>query len=356
MASETPAAPATAAAPAAPAPAAEPTRVEQVPDDSLEANPVALAEDDGYSDSGSILDSTVSLTESIFDYRKLHGRTYQKPQTTEYWIPNDEQQNVGLDIIHHVLTMALGHKLYLAPITETPEKVLDLGTGTGIWAVDFADQHPECEVTGTDISPIQPSWVPPNIKFQIDDFLKPWTFPADEFDFIHLRCLYGCVPDFPALYRQAFEHLKPGGWIECVEMDVLIESDHVTIPEDHVFNTWANVLYEGGRKLGCPFDVCKEHNMLEYVKKAGFVDIVEKKIKVPLHGWPKDATLRDMGYLAQAALDQSMEGFVLFMLVQTLGWTHEETMVLIANMRREMRKKSYCPWFWLTVVYARRPE
>ncbi|CAI4214419.1 unnamed protein product [Parascedosporium putredinis] len=314
MASETPAAPATAAAPAAPAPAAEPTRVEQVPDDSLEANPVALAEDDGYSDSGSILDSTVSLTESIFDYRKLHGRTYQKPQTTEYWIPNDEQQNVGLDIIHHVL---------------------DLGTGTGIWAVDFADQHPECE---------------------IDDFLKPWTFPADEFDFIHLRCLYGCVPDFPALYRQAFEHLKPGGWIECVEMDVLIESDHVTIPEDHVFNTWANVLYEGGRKLGCPFDVCKEHNMLEYVKKAGFVDIVEKKIKVPLHGWPKDATLRDMGYLAQAALDQSMEGFVLFMLVQTLGWTHEETMVLIANMRREMRKKSYCPWFWLTVVYARRPE
>lgn len=29
---------------------------------------------------------------------------------------------------------------------------------------DFADAYPNCEVTGTDISPIQPTWVPPNLK------------------------------------------------------------------------------------------------------------------------------------------------------------------------------------------------
>jgi methylase of polypeptide subunit release factors len=33
--------------------------------------------------------------------------------------------------------------------------VLDIGTGTGIWAIDFADEHPEAEVIGTDLSPIQ---------------------------------------------------------------------------------------------------------------------------------------------------------------------------------------------------------
>jgi methylase of polypeptide subunit release factors len=47
-------------------------------------------------------------------------------------------------------------KLYLAPI-EAPSKVLDIGTGTGIWAMDFGDEFPEAEVIGTDISPIQPS-------------------------------------------------------------------------------------------------------------------------------------------------------------------------------------------------------
>jgi len=35
---------------------------------------------------------------------------------------------------HHVLYLALGNRLFLAPL-ETPQKVLDVGTGTGIWAL-----------------------------------------------------------------------------------------------------------------------------------------------------------------------------------------------------------------------------
>jgi methylase of polypeptide subunit release factors len=88
--------------------------------------------------------------------------------------------------------------------TEGHQKVLDLGTGTGIWAIDFADQYPSAVVTGTDLSPIQPTWVPPNIKFEIEDFNDEWTFELDEFDYIHLRSLYGCVPDWPEFYRKAY--------------------------------------------------------------------------------------------------------------------------------------------------------
>ena len=29
---------------------------------------------------------------------------------------------------------------------------------------DFADEFPNIEVVGTDISPIQPGWIPPNLK------------------------------------------------------------------------------------------------------------------------------------------------------------------------------------------------
>lgn len=36
---------------------------------------------------------------------------------------------------HHMLTMLLDDKLFLAPISGNPEKVLDVGTGTGIWAM-----------------------------------------------------------------------------------------------------------------------------------------------------------------------------------------------------------------------------
>lgn len=34
--------------------------------------------------------------------------------------------------------MLLGGRLFNAPL-KNPQKVLDLGTGTGIWAIDFAE-------------------------------------------------------------------------------------------------------------------------------------------------------------------------------------------------------------------------
>lgn len=31
----------------------------------------------------------------------------------------------------------MDRKLFLAPIGDSPQRAIDLGTGTGIWAVDF---------------------------------------------------------------------------------------------------------------------------------------------------------------------------------------------------------------------------
>jgi len=70
---------------------------------------------------------------------------------------------------------------------------------------DFADLHPSAEVIGVDLSPIQPSYVPPNCKFEIDNINKDWTYPKETFDFIHIRAMTGCVPDWVAFHKKVLE-------------------------------------------------------------------------------------------------------------------------------------------------------
>jgi methylase of polypeptide subunit release factors len=60
-----------------------------------------------------------------------------------------------LDLQHHLCKLTLHGKSHLAPL-KNPKNVLDFGTGTGIWAIEFAEEYPEARVLGTDLSPIQP--------------------------------------------------------------------------------------------------------------------------------------------------------------------------------------------------------
>ena len=123
-------------------------------EETIEAtgNDDALSEaDSGFSDTGS---STASLRSSIFDYETEYGRSYHAFRSGKYVMPNDEGEQDRMDMHYHAIRIAFGNRLYFAPV-ERPMSVLDVGTGTGIWAMDFADDHPPAHVIGVDLSPIQ---------------------------------------------------------------------------------------------------------------------------------------------------------------------------------------------------------
>lgn len=71
-------------------------------------------------------------------------------------MPNDAEEQDRLDLHHHIYRLALNGALHRAPLGSNFRRALDFGTGTGIWAIDMADEYPEAEVVGVDLSPIQP--------------------------------------------------------------------------------------------------------------------------------------------------------------------------------------------------------
>ncbi|KAF2810341.1 SAM dependent methyltransferase [Mytilinidion resinicola] len=304
---------------------------------------VTLASDDTTVDSNSDADSsygdgdgaseTTSLKSSIYNYQYRNGRRYNGFRAGEYLWPNDEQQLDQLDIMHHIFNLTLDGELFLAPIGKHPQRVLDLGTGTGIWAIEFADRFPSASVIGTDLSPIQPSMVPPNLQFEIDDCCEEWLYTKESFDFIHIRLMNGAVADWPALYAEAFAHLKPGGWIESVEGNGIRSDD-----------AWGKLIIRSG-------DEVKQD-----LRGAGFVDITERRFKWPIGGWCKNERLKEIGTWNRLNFEQGMEGWCWSLCTNVLGWKPEKVQMMLAEMRLMLRQKGVHAYNEVVFVYGRKPS
>lgn len=280
----------------------------------------------------------------MFD--ELHGRTFQVSKTTQYWAPNDSTQNDGLDIHHHCITLTLDDdRLYQAPI-QTPTKVLDVGTGTGIWAIDMADAFPSAEIIGFDISPIQPDCVPPNCEFQIDDAQLDWTWPPESFDYVHMRMLYGSIDDWAKLYGQAYDALMPGGYLEHFELNIELKSDVPAVRDnpDHIFKRWANVLLDAFDELGKTARIGLDHHMFNHMKEAGFETVVEEKLCLPCGGWNSDSRLKEIGYWNLAFMEKSLEGLALYLLKEVMNWEYAKIVVFVTEMRKACRNKEIRPY------------
>jgi trans-aconitate methyltransferase len=139
-----------------------------------------------------------------------------------------------------------GH-LHRAPLPPTARQVLDMGTGTGNWAIDFADEHPDSEVLGVDLSLVQPSSVPVNCQFFVDDLCSHWVYEK-KFDFIHGRTLMGSIQDWTALVGETYENLTDGGWVEFQEFEPAIQTDDDSFERAPTVRFWSEKFSEAAVK------------------------------------------------------------------------------------------------------------
>ncbi|KAF4955598.1 hypothetical protein FGADI_4433 [Fusarium gaditjirri] len=299
--------------------------------------------------------STASINSSIMAYRTENGRTYHAfRESINYVLPNDSSEQERLDLQHHLFALTLGGKLYLSPIDDKPlSRALDAGTGTGVWAIDFADAHPETEVIGIDLSPIQPNFLPTNLQFQVDDLEDEWTFSYD-FDFIFARMMTGSIGDFPKFFTQSFNALSPGGWVECQDITFPAQCDDGTLKKDSYIDQWSSLMIEATNKFGRTAESAKFYK--QQMIDAGFVNVTEVVYKWPTNRWPADSYYKDLGFWCDHNIAGELSGISMVLFTRGLGWSPEEVEVFLAKVRTDMRDRRIHAWWPVHVVYGQKPE
>lgn len=91
--------------------------------------------DAGYESDAPTATST-SVTPSIWDHAFENGRRYHKFREGAYHFPNDDVEQEREDMKHSMVKMLCNYKLHFAPIGPNPHEILDMGTGTGSWAIE----------------------------------------------------------------------------------------------------------------------------------------------------------------------------------------------------------------------------
>ncbi|KAF6837105.1 methyltransferase domain-containing protein [Colletotrichum plurivorum] len=345
----------TPAGPTAPA-EATPAVPQNNPEEVLHVDEEPEDDDASSAFASSVASSRTSLRSSLLDYRQENGRTYHRYKEGKYALPNDEKENDRLDLQHQLWLLSLDDRLGVSPPCKEGAKVgrvLDVGTGTGIWALNFADEHPEAEVIGNDLSAVVPGFVPPNVTFEVDDVEDEWLF-SRPFDFIHSRVMTSSINDWPLYLRRCYENLTPGGYIELQEVDLFLGSDDGTLKPDSALSKFCDLLYEASVKFGRPF--MRIPSLTGLLEDAGFVDVTIDRYKWPLNTWPKDPKYKELGIWEHENVMAGLEAFALAPLTRAHGWTQMEVQVFLIEVRKELRDRSIHAYSPAYCIIGRKPQ
>ena len=126
--------------------------------------------------------------------------------------------------------------------------------------------------------------------------------------------------------------------MEFQDWDIDNRSDDGSLTEAHNYRQWTKGLIKA--LVDINRDPCPGPKLRGYAEKAGFVNVQERVFKIPLGPWAKDPHMKDIGMMN---LVQALDGIEAFSLkvFEMLGYSREETEVLLANVRRELKTRAF---------------
>ncbi|KAF8211891.1 S-adenosyl-L-methionine-dependent methyltransferase [Mycena galopus ATCC 62051] len=200
-------------------------------------------------------------------------RNYQAYPGSKYALPHDDLERQRLLLQHSTLKSLFDNRILLAPITlDRSDKVLEVGTGPGLWIMDLASTiDSSVPMIGVDIEPrLFPDSPPKNIEFRVESVTNLPSDWTDTFSLVHQRLLILAlqVPQWSQAIQEIYRVLRPGGWVQLAESTPWHEDKYPGKPcMEKLCAIYRRLAESRNLYVDCAYDIPK---MLE---KAGFVDI-----------------------------------------------------------------------------------
>ena len=264
-------------------------------------------------------------------------------------MPCDDAEQTRLAIFYQIYLVLLDNQISLGRIPPNAECILDLGTGTGDWAMAAAERFPNAEVTAVDISAIlHPSAAPVNVSFELDDVQKAWTYNKP-FDYILTRDLAGALSDWDFVYHEASKHLKMGGTLEVADQGRIQLTNE---PSNSYTSIYNGALLSAAERAGTPLNL--DHMKKTAFERAGLSVTKSKAFDLPIGEWNPNARRKLAGKMALIAILEGLEAFALRLLTKHQGWKEEDVKDLIDKVKEEILMPDSKAFVRVQFVVARK--
>jgi hypothetical protein len=102
------------------------------------------------------------------------------------------------------------------------------------------------------------------------------------------------------------------------------------------------------------FDLHAVTNAVNKLDSAGFINVQEKVLKMPIGGWPEDPELKKIGEVFRLVMEDAIPEVGMRAIQESLDWSWEQMMVLGAKAKQslDLPVQTYFP---LHIVIGQKP-
>jgi ubiquinone/menaquinone biosynthesis C-methylase UbiE len=262
-------------------------------------------------------------------------------------------------LIHQdmIMTRKMGGPLAEQPNPSSFTHILDIGCGSGGWALDVAFANSAAEVAGIDISETLINYAnararsqgQTNATFEVMDISQPLAFSDASFDLVNSRLLVGSLPRpiWPRLVQESFRITQPGGVLRMTELDTS------GVTSSPAYNYLDSLLLQANKLVNHGFSpdgrtTCMTPMLPVLLRNAGYQQVQHRAHAIELSA----GTENHIDFYRNF---ETFFGMVLPFLVSVGVATQEEVDQAYRQMLIEWQRDDFVGMWYLLTVWGQKP-